>query len=54
MEEEFYNEFYNIFKSETTPISKNVPSAISESLKYDNVYGNRQKPPKLMNIEDYN
>ncbi|KAJ0445352.1 putative transcription factor interactor and regulator CCHC(Zn) family [Helianthus annuus] len=52
--EEFYNTFYNAFTSEDTPITpKNATKVISESLSYDNVYGNHQRPPKLMNIEDY-
>ncbi|MFS7943430.1 hypothetical protein Hanom_Chr06g00500211 [Helianthus anomalus] len=50
----FYNEFYNAFTSETMSATKSISNAISESLNYDNVYGNRQKPPRLMNIEDYN
>ncbi|KAF5802789.1 putative transcription factor interactor and regulator CCHC(Zn) family [Helianthus annuus] len=52
--EAFYNTFYNAFTSEDTPITpKNANKVISESLSYDNVYGNHQRPPKLMNIEDY-
>ncbi|KAJ0448995.1 putative transcription factor interactor and regulator CCHC(Zn) family [Helianthus annuus] len=52
--EEFYNTFYNAFTSEDVPITpKNATKVISESLSYDNVYGNHQRPPKLMNIEDY-
>ncbi|KAF5765958.1 hypothetical protein HanXRQr2_Chr15g0709691 [Helianthus annuus] len=52
--EEFYNTFYNAFTLEDTPITpKNATKVISESLSYDNVYGNHQRPPKLMNIEDY-
>ncbi|XP_021992128.1 uncharacterized protein LOC110888942 [Helianthus annuus] len=56
MAEEFYNTFYNAFTSETiteaTTVTKTVSNVISESLKYDSVYGNHQRPPKLMNIED--
>ncbi|KAJ0809384.1 putative transcription factor interactor and regulator CCHC(Zn) family [Helianthus annuus] len=52
--EEFYNTFYNAFTSEDVPITpKNATKVISESLSYDNVYENHQRPPKLMNIEDY-
>ncbi|KAJ0509608.1 hypothetical protein HanIR_Chr11g0530871 [Helianthus annuus] len=53
MDEEFYNTFHNVFAAEETPVTKTASSAISERLNYDNVYGNHQKPPKLMNIKGY-
>ena len=55
--EEFYNMFYNAFTSESSERrseTRNYSKEISDHLKYDNLYGNQQKPPKLMNVEDYN
>ncbi|MCQ7285377.1 hypothetical protein NP026_23760 [Salmonella enterica] len=55
--EEFYNTFYNAFTSESTDRRselKEYSREISENLKFENMYGSQQKPPKLMKVEDYN
>ncbi|KAJ0871203.1 hypothetical protein HanRHA438_Chr11g0509491 [Helianthus annuus] len=54
---EFYNTFYNAFISESTErrsYMKEYSKEISENLKYENMYGSQQKPPKLIKIGDYN
>ncbi|MFS7969183.1 hypothetical protein Hanom_Chr09g00806161 [Helianthus anomalus] len=54
--EEFYNTFYNAFTSESLERRSELSEyskEISNNLKYDNLYGNQQKPP-LMRVEDYN
>ncbi|XP_022007498.1 101 kDa malaria antigen-like [Helianthus annuus] len=55
--EEFYNTFYNAFTSESSDRRselKEYSREISENLKFENMYGSQQKPPKLMKIEDFN
>ncbi|KAJ0734586.1 putative transcription factor interactor and regulator CCHC(Zn) family [Helianthus annuus] len=55
--EEFYNTFYNAFTSESTDRRSEMREysrEISENLKFENMYGSQQKPPKLMKVEDYN
>ncbi|MFS7907080.1 putative transcription factor interactor and regulator CCHC(Zn) family [Helianthus anomalus] len=55
--EEFYNTFYNAFTSESSDRRselKEYSREISENLKFENMYGSQQKPPKLMKVEDYN
>ncbi|KAJ0847808.1 putative transcription factor interactor and regulator CCHC(Zn) family [Helianthus annuus] len=55
--EEFYNTFYNAFTSESADRKselKEYSREISENLKFENMYGSQQKPPKLMKVEDYN
>ena len=50
-------EFYNAFTSESTDRRselKEYSKEISENLKFENMYGSQQKPPKLMKVEDYN
>ncbi|KAJ0446513.1 putative transcription factor interactor and regulator CCHC(Zn) family [Helianthus annuus] len=57
MAEEFYNTFYNAFTSESSERRtemREVSKEISENLKFENMYGSQQKPPKLMKVEDYN
>ncbi|MFS8023721.1 hypothetical protein Hanom_Chr16g01454791 [Helianthus anomalus] len=55
--EEFYNTFYNAFTSESSERrrseTRDYSKEISDNLKYDNIYGNQQKRPKLMHVEDY-
>ncbi|XP_022013300.1 uncharacterized protein LOC110912795 [Helianthus annuus] len=56
-DEEFYNTFYNAFTSESTDRRSEMREysrEISENLKFENMYGCQQKPPKLMKVEDYN
>ncbi|KAJ0546767.1 hypothetical protein HanIR_Chr08g0364591 [Helianthus annuus] len=57
MAEEFYNEFYNAFTSESFETStfapKNISKAITENINHDNFYGTNSKPPKLDSIGDY-
>ncbi|MFS7936037.1 putative transcription factor interactor and regulator CCHC(Zn) family [Helianthus anomalus] len=55
--EEFYNTFYNAFTSESSDRRselKEYSKEISDNLKFENMYGSQQKPPKLMKVEDYN
>ncbi|KAF5784886.1 hypothetical protein HanRHA438_Chr10g0434661 [Helianthus annuus] len=55
--EEFYNTFYNAFTSESTDRRselKEYSREFSENLKFENMYGSQEKPPKLMKVEDYN
>ena len=55
--EEFYNTFYNAFTSESSDRRselKEYSKKISDNLKFENMYGSQQKPPKLMKVEDYN
>ncbi|XP_022040499.1 uncharacterized protein LOC110943049 [Helianthus annuus] len=55
--EEFFNTFYNAFTSESSERRsemREVSKEISENLKFENMYGSQQKPPKLMKVEDYN
>ncbi|MFS8023026.1 hypothetical protein Hanom_Chr16g01446581 [Helianthus anomalus] len=52
MENEFYNEFFDAFRTSKAPAStsnpNNMTSVISETLNVDNAYGTYQKPPKLI------
>ncbi|KAJ0604142.1 putative transcription factor interactor and regulator CCHC(Zn) family [Helianthus annuus] len=55
--EEFYNTFYNAFTTESSDRRaelKEYSKEISDNLKFENMYGSQQKPPKLMKVEDYN
>ncbi|XP_021986066.2 trichohyalin-like [Helianthus annuus] len=55
--DEFYNTFYNAFTFESSDRRselKEYSREISENLKFENMYGSQQKPPKLMKVEDYN